>query len=312
MNDNNKNILITGASGFLGTWLSREAVKEGYNVYGVDLRTPLQPQLWQGFATTSLENVDLDQLLEGNSLDAVCHLAGSASVASSVSNPYGDFASLVPGTAKLALYLKKSQAQARFFLFSSAAVYGNPEVLPITEDTSVVPISPYGIHKATAESLLAHYSRIFDLQVTVFRIFSVYGPELRKQLIWDVSQRAFAAADNGHQSITLFGTGKESRDFIYVKDLCKAVLTVMDGSPKDKYEVYNLASGVESTIDEVARLLVGHLNTDVKIEFDGEVPKGDPTNWRADISKIKALGFQPQYTLSEGLQQVASWATALN
>lgn len=312
MNNNNKSILITGASGFLGTWLSREAVKEGYSVYGIDLRTPLQPQLWEGFSTTSLENVDLDQLLEGTRLDAVCHLAGGASVASSVTNPYGDFASLLPGTAKLALYLKKSQPQARFFLFSSAAVYGNPEVLPITEETSVMPISPYGVHKATAESLLAHYSRLFDLQVTVFRIFSVYGPELRKQLIWDVSQRAFAAADSGQQAIKLFGTGKESRDFIYVKDLCKAVLTVMNNAPVGKFEVYNLASGVESSIEEVAQVLMKHLNTDIQIEFDGAVPQGDPANWSADITKIKALGFQPKYSLSEGLKQVALWAGALN
>ncbi|MDT0650424.1 NAD-dependent epimerase/dehydratase family protein [Autumnicola edwardsiae] len=310
--NNPKTILITGASGFLGTWLSREAVKAGFKIYGIDLRTPLQPQLWENFATASLDTVDLEQLMEGCTLDAICHLAGGASVSASVKDPFGDFSSLLPGTARLATYLKKSQAQARFFLFSSAAVYGNPESLPITEDTPIKPISPYGIHKAIAESLLCNYARIFDLNITIFRIFSVYGPELRKQLIWDVSQRALSAEEEGVKSITLFGTGAESRDFMYVKDVCQAVLTVISKPVSSKIQIYNLGSGVESSIAEVAELLVNNLGVDIKIQFDGIVPKGDPANWRADISKLLNLGFTPRYNLNEGLHQVATWAKAIH
>ncbi|WP_373056961.1 NAD-dependent epimerase/dehydratase family protein [Zunongwangia sp. H14] len=306
-----KTILITGASGFLGTWLSRMAAKAGHRMFGIDLRAPLQPQIWAGFATTSLDTVDLDALLENNKIDAVCHLAGGASVAASVKDPFGDFSSLLPGTARLASFLKKSQPQARLFLFSSAAVYGNPETLPITEETSIMPISPYGIHKATAESLLTQYARVFNLGITIFRIFSVYGPELRKQLIWDVSQRALLAEEEGKAEITLFGTGKESRDFMYVKDVCQAVLKVISKSNPEGVEVYNLASGVESSINEVAKLLIKNLGVEVQIKFDGVVPKGDPANWKADISKLRSLGFTPEYNLDKGLQQVATWAKSI-
>ncbi|WP_183559885.1 NAD-dependent epimerase/dehydratase family protein [Mucilaginibacter sp. SP1R1] len=92
-----KTLLITGASGFLGTWLAEQAALEGYKLMGIDLRAPLHPHFWAGFATSSLESVDLDNLLKGNNIMGVCHLAGGASVASSVADPYGDFSSLLPG-----------------------------------------------------------------------------------------------------------------------------------------------------------------------------------------------------------------------
>jgi UDP-glucose 4-epimerase len=308
----NKTILITGASGFLGTWMADEAAKVGYTLIGIDLRAPMRPHLWAGFATSSLETVDLIQLMQGRTLSAVCHLAGGASVAASVSDPYGDFATLLPGTARLALYLIKVQPQARLFVFSSAAVYGNPQTLPITETTSVFPVSPYGIHKATAEALLYHYSRVFPLSVTIFRIFSVYGPGLRKQMIWDVSQRALTAFKEGKKRITLFGTGHESRDFIYVEDLCEAVLTVMDHQSQEKIEFYNIASGVESTISEVAECLIRHLQVGVDVDFNGVLPKGDPVNWRADITRLLQLGFRPQYSLDCGLEQAVTWIRSIN
>jgi UDP-glucose 4-epimerase len=305
---NNKTILITGASGFVGSWLADEAIKAGYKIIGIDIHGPLRPQIWSGFATASCETVDLEDLLQGITLDAVCHLAGGASVASSVSNPYGDFSSLLPGTARLSLFLARHQPRARFLLFSSAAVYGNPQTLPIYETTPVNPISPYGIHKAVAEMLLSHYSRIYGLDITIFRIFSVYGPGLRKQLIWDVGQKALTAAANGQDHISLFGTGKESRDFIYIKDLCRAVLTVIASTSfVSGVEIYNLASGTERTITDVASCLIDKLGVKIKLEFNGEVPKGDPVNWRADITRLEQLGYTSDYSLELAMEEIATW-----
>lgn len=303
----NRTILITGASGFLGTWLADEAFKAGYTLVGVDLRAPLKPGIWSAFATASCENVDWDNLLNGVSLHAICHLAGGASVLASVNDPYADFSSLLPGTVKLALYITKFQKQARIFLFSSAAVYGNPLTLPINEDTPVLPISPYGIHKSMAESILLNYARVFGLSVTIFRVFSVYGVGLRKQLIWDVCNRAISAAAKGEKEIILFGTGNETRDFIYVEDLCEAVITLVNMHSDNETKVYNIASGKESSISEVANCLVKHLNVDLDIKFDGNVPKGDPANWSADIERLSGVGFKTKHSLDEGLKHVASW-----
>jgi UDP-glucose 4-epimerase len=307
-----KYILITGASGFIGSWLAQAASRAGYQLLGVDLRAPWQPQLWSGFATASLETVDLAQLLAGKTLTAVCHLAGGASVASSVTDPYGDFSSLLPGTARLAQYIARFQPQARLFFFSSAAVHGNPLTLPITETTPVLPISPYGVHKAVAEMLLTQYARVWGLAVSIFRVFSVYGPGLRKQLIWDVSQRLLQAASLGQSNIVLFGTGQESRDFIYVEDLCQAVIRILDEASLQTFQVYNMASGQESSVREVADCLARHLQAEVAIEFTGVAPKGDPTKWQADTTKLLNMGIFPLHSLDGGLKKVADWVITLN
>ena len=304
-------LLITGASGFLGTWLADAAFALGYRIIGIDLLAPSKPRIWAGFATSSCDTTDLVSLLQGETLHAVCHLAGGASVAGSFADPYGDFSSLIPGTSRLALYLAKAQPQARLYLFSSAAVYGNPKSLPISERSRVFPISPYGVHKALAESLLFHYARVLKLNVTAFRIFSVFGPGLKKQIVWDVGQRALTAMHGKESKIVLSGTGNESRDFIYIKDLCKAVLMVIAHGSNQSTEIYNLASGTESRIAEVAECLVQKLKLPLEVSFNGKARKGDPTNWRADISKLKAVGFQADYTLEAGLKEIATWMNKL-
>ncbi|MEZ2334000.1 NAD-dependent epimerase/dehydratase family protein [Mucilaginibacter sp. RCC_168] len=308
----NKTILITGASGFLGTWLADEVFEAGYELIGIDLRAPSRPEIWSNFVTASTDNVDWENLLHGKDIYGVCHLAGGASVALSVNDPYSDFSNLLPGTARLALYLSKMHSQAKFILFSSAAVYGNASALPIVEETIAVPISPYGIHKYIAELLLENYSRIYGLSVTVLRIFSVYGPGLRKQLIWDVGNRAIAADKQGKEAITLFGTGDETRDFIYVKDLCESVVNLLNNQTDNKFQLCNMASGIESSVSEIANGLIKHLDLNVKINFDGNIPKGDPLNVRADINRLKSTGAKINYSLDMGLEQVAKWIKTIN
>lgn len=307
----NKLLLITGASGFLGSWLADAAYEAGFKLIGIDLRSPFKPQIWESFITASTDHVDWNSLLDDKEIYAVCHLAGGASVALSVKDPFGDFSNLVPGTARLALYLSTHHAQAKFFMFSSAAVYGNVQTANINESTNLEPISPYGVHKLIAEDLLKSYSRIYKINVTVLRIFSVYGPGLRKQLIWDVANKALQAGAQGKKTITLFGTGNETRDFIFVNDLCSAILSLLKRQQIERYEIYNIASGKSATISQVANSLIKHLNVDVKVEFDGKIPNGDPMALTADISKLNDTGFVAKFDLDGGLEQVAKWVKGL-
>ena len=300
-------VLITGASGFLGTYLGEACAAAGLRLIGMDLRAPLRPQNWHRFITAACETAPLGEILRKEGVQVIYHLAGGASVPASVENPLADFAALLPGTMALVEAILKHKPDARLVFFSSAAAYGNPENLPITEDAPLKPISPYGIHKVVVETLLEHYARAFDLEMSVLRVFSAYGPGLRKQLIWDVAQRALHAAAKGETSITLFGTGRETRDFIHAADIARAAMLVAGRRPAPPFEVFNVASGNEIQIAEVARRLIAGLGLDLAVNFDGQGRAGDPLNWRADIGRLLKLGFASNIPMEQGIASVAAW-----
>lgn len=301
-----KNILITGASGFIGTWLANEFVTNGYSIFGIDLRIPDKPEIWKGFSISSCETTDFESLLGDNSVFAVCHLAGGASVGYSVIDPYSDFSSLMPGTARLAIYIIQKHSNAKFMFFSSAAVYGNSYHSQIDESFPLDPISPYGVHKLTAETLLINYAKIFNLKLIVLRIFSVYGSGLKKQLIWDLGQLAIIAQKSGLNSISLKGTGNEKRDFIHISDICRSVLILINKN-LPKLTLLNLASGREVSVANISALLIEKLKLNISIQFSGIVPSGDPICLTANISKLKELEINSIISLSEGLELTANW-----
>jgi UDP-glucose 4-epimerase len=136
------------------------------------------------------------------------------------------------------------------------------------------------------------------------RIFSAYGAGLRRQVVWDICERLLT---NG--ALTLGGTGNESRDFIHATDIARALALLSEKAPAEG-EIYNLSTGRETTIAELAGHLIAALGMNVVPQFDGKTRAGDPLNWRADVSKLVSLGFAPTVALEQGLTQVASWARA--
>ena len=306
-----KSLLVTGASGFLGSWVSEVAHAQGYELLGVDIVAPRHPEWFAGFSMHPSDWVDYGSLVDGRRLSGVLHLAGAASVPQSVENPVGDFASLLPGTVSLLAYLAKHQPGAHVVLFSSAAVYGNPQRLPISEEDEVAPISPYGIHKAAAEFLVRHYARLAGLPATVLRIFSAYGEGLRKQVVWDLCQRVIVALRRGSREIQLHGTGSETRDFIHAGDVARGAMAALENPPASGFQVLNVASGEETSIRQLAESICGSLGADVALSFDGIVRKGDPVNWRADVAKLTAIGFAPALPLERGIAQCVRWQRSL-
>lgn len=305
-------ILITGASGFLGTWLADVAHQQGLELIGVDIVAPRRPELWSAFAMQPCDRADFPALVGVRKLRAVFHLAGGASVPESVQNPAADFASLLPGTIQLLVFLARERPEAHLLLFSSAAVYGNPAQLPVAETAPVAPISPYGIHKAAAEFLIEHYARIFALRASLLRMFSAYGEGLRKQVVWDICHKAVAAKERGEPSFPMHGTGNETRDFIHAADIARAALLIATHPPASGTQVINVASGVETSIRTLAESIIGALGFQLEPDFNRVTRAGDPANWRADVSELRALGFASTIAFHEGIANCVRWQMALH
>jgi UDP-glucose 4-epimerase len=173
--------------------------------------------------------------------------------------------------------------------------------LPINEKDFCKPLSPYGFHKRNAEIICEEFTKFYQIQTCNLRIFSAYGNGLKKQLFWDISQKA-----KSQKSISLFGTGLESRDFIHIKDIVKAIELVLKNGDFNN-GIYNVGNGVENRIKDLATILLEALNWKGELSFTQENRIGDPINWCADISALKLLGYQQTVKLNEGLIEYAKW-----
>lgn len=301
-----KTVLITGAAGFLGRYVTRQFLREGWQVLAVDDVPPENAPAGPGvhFERMSLPDTRLPNLLRRTAPGVCVHCAGRASVPLSMDDPAADFQANTGLTFELLEVLRRHAPACRFLLLSSAAVYGNPSALPVAETHPIAPLSPYGYHKRQSELLCEEFSKIYGLPTASVRIFSAYGPGLRRQVIWDICQKAI-----GGGGVALRGTGDESRDFIHAADIAHALHMLSAHAPCDG-EIYNLASGREITIGELARLILSALGNELAPEFDGAATPGQPLRWRADIGKICALGFEPAIPLEKGLRATAAWAAA--
>jgi UDP-glucose 4-epimerase len=295
--------MVTGVAGFLGQHVARRFAANGWQVAGFDIVPP---------ENVRLPDVDYRQLqlpaaalakTFGELAPQVCiHCAGCASVGASMDDPAADFSGNTVLVFDLLEALRRHAPACRFVLLSSAAVYGDPDSLPVTEHHTVRPLSPYGYHKRQAEMLCEEFSQIYGLATVAVRIFSAYGPGLRRQVVWDVCEKVLKTGQ-----LNLRGTGQESRDFIHASDIARGLQAVAENAPA-KGEFYNLASSREVTIAELAQLLLSTLGLEVKASFDGRPTPGNPLRWRADISKIASLGFTPAVSFEQGIADVAAWA----
>lgn len=299
-----KSVVITGVAGFLGRYAARQFSMEGWRVIGLDDVAPHNVALGEGarYIRMKLPAPGFNELLRAERPDALVHCAGSASVPLSVADPAPDFHANTVLTFELLDALRKDAPGCRMLLLSSAAVYGEPASMPVQEEATIAPLSPYGFHKRQCELLCEEFSCVYGLKSASVRIFSAYGPGLRRQVIWDICQKALGAG-----GVRLHGTGNESRDFIHAADIARALVLITNRAPAHG-EIYNLATGRETTIAELASLLIRALGRSCVPEFDGVNPSGNPLRWQADVTRLTGLGFFPDCSLEKGLEEVAAWS----
>ncbi|MFD1736779.1 NAD-dependent epimerase/dehydratase family protein [Bacillus salitolerans] len=295
---NSKKILIIGSGGFIGSNIYSYLEKSGLIVFGIG-RTHKQTN--RRHINLTLPDKNFLSILEELQPDVIIHCAGSSSVSQSIVNPYEDFQNNVGVCAFILEAIRQRTRNTKFILLSSAAVYGNPTELPIRESANLQPISPYGYHKKMCEELVEEYSHQFSLNYTIFRIFSAFGEGLKRQVIYELCTK-FVSPENN--IVEVFGTGNESRDFIHVSDIARAVKFSLDS---DIIGIYNLASGNQTKINYIVKLIQDISNSSKDVVYNNVVRSGDPIYWEADISKLMAAGFLPSRELEESLLSYFNW-----
>lgn len=291
-----KTLLIIGSEGFIGTNIRNYFIKKGFNVYCCDLLDINKPNYF------NIRNREfLDDFFKQHKIDICINAAGSAHVQNSFENPMMDF----EANTILHFYtlhtIRKNAPECKYINFSSAAVYGNPLSLPIEENHRLLPLSPYGYHKMISETICKEYATLYNMKTLNVRVFSAYGPGQNKLLFWDIYQKI-----KNKKPLTFFGTGKESRDYIYVEDIAKAIDLIIQNHEFDGGQI-NIANGETIAIEDAIKTFLNAANLNLPISFTGENKIGDPKNWQANISIIKDYGYSPTYKLFDGLKKYHEW-----
>jgi UDP-glucose 4-epimerase len=307
-------IMITGSGGFVGGSLGCFAARAGHDVLGLARRS--QPNRdWPGkHVSVDVAQADLSVIIKDFAPHVIFHGAGTASVAGSISAPLDDLRASAITWANVLDATRRSGLRPLLIFPSSAAVYGNPEILPVAEESSVAPISPYGFHKAACELLAREYAKCFGLPIVVCRIFSLFGSAQRRLLVWELFDQMAGDAP----TVWLQGDGEETRDYLHIDELSSAILHIAQrheaGASSKPSEVVtvNLASGRESRALDLAELILAQVGVDKEIRCRGIARPGDPKRWQADTTRLQNLAptWHPR-PLAESLAQcIQAWRAA--
>ena len=301
-----KKVLVTGGAGFIGSHVVDRLVNEGYDVRVLDdLSSGKLDNIQRHLSSGKVEFVKGDirdasfvtKSLDG--VNVVIHMAALVSVPLSVENPNLTFDINLSGTLNL---LRSSVIEKvdRFVFISSCAVCGDPESLPVTEETRVNPISPYAESKLIGERYCLGFSDRQLLKSVVLRFFNVYGPRQGMNDYSGVITR-FIESCKQKLPLTINGDGSQTRDFVNVKDIAEAVLA--STKTRDAVgEIFNIGSGKHTSISELAKTVIELAAVDPKICY--RKPRaGDIKDSYADITKAKKLlGYEPKVSLRDGLK----------
>lgn len=291
------NILVIGCYGFIGSHVVQYFENCGNNVFGADIM-PFEGKNY--FYIDPLINNYLP-IFESYPFDICVIASGTALIQHSFIDPQNDYKNNTELPFRILDAIRKFQPNCKVISFSSAAVYGNPVSLPIDEKLVINPISPYGYHKAMSELVCKEFYHCYSIQTLSLRIFSVYGPGLKRQLLWDLYQKMKLSSD-----IIIDGTGKESRDFIFIDDLCKVLDIIIERASFDG-NVINVANGKEIFIGELVKYFFETLAWKGNFRFSGTNRKGDPLNWKSDISLLKSLGYTQEISFEDGVKNYVKW-----
>ena len=308
MTDNS--VLVTGGAGFIGANLVRMLLDHGYHVTVLDNLSTGQREYLEGLPIEFIEGDILDAGLVNRVVpghDGMVHLAAQTGVPGSLADPRRDCEVNVIGTLNLLEACRRadaplnSQSAIRFVFASSNAPLGRQSP-PATEDKAPLPISPYGASKLAGEGYCLAYHGSWGLGTVALRFANVYGPYSAHK---DSVVARFFKDIAARGSITIDGDGHQTRDFIYVDDLCRAILLALESEVAG--EVFQVATGVETSIIELAAWVQETVGQGVRMHH-GPPRRGDIRKNYSTIEKVRrVLGWEPEVNLDVGLRKVWTW-----
>ncbi len=285
-------LLITGCTGFLGRNVSEAGARNGHNILRIGRSG--RPRGYPGEYLQWNLTSDFAAVIHEYGPDVILHLAGPALVDASFVDPLSDQQASVQTWSNTLESVRRSGLSPLVLFPSSAAVYGNPLVLPVSEDAAIAPISPYGFHKAACELLALEYAECFGLDIVVCRFFSLFGVSQQRLLIWELYKQLLER----NSTIWLDGTGTESRDYLHVDDATSALFELMENRLRVRNEksndigrrlIVNIGSGQETNVLDLAKQLRNLVAPEKRIRCRGSKRRGAPERWCADISRLRTL-----------------------
>lgn len=305
-------ILITGGAGFIGSTLA--------NFYEPNYQVTVIDDLSMGdvnnlkksenihFIKGSVTDVALmEDLLANNHFEYIFHLAAVASVADSVERPVETHQVNFESVLLLLELVRKYQKDLKRLVFaSSAAVYGDEPTLPKQEESVIRPLTPYAIDKFAGEKYVVAYNHLYGIPTGAVRFFNVYGPNQNPNspysgvisIMMDRYKRLLADEET---AFTMFGDGKQSRDFVFIEDVIQA-LNLVATQEAALGNVYNVGTGKATTLNDLIQTIDEVLNAKLPVTYQEE-RSGDIRDSLADIRKIESIGYQAEYDIFTGMKK---------
>ena len=304
-----KKVLVTGGAGFIGSHLVDRLIQEGNEVVVIDnLSTGKRKQLNKKAVLYKMDirSKRIERVFRKERPLTIVHLAAQMNVRHSTENPGFDADVNILGMLNLLEHAVKNGVRKVSFASSGGAIYGQQEVFPAAESHRTEPMSPYGISKLAGEKYLAYYATALGLRSVVLRFANVYGPRQDSEGEAGVVAIFSKLMLEGGQPI-VNGTGKQTRDFVYVDDVVESIMATIG---EDIQGIFNVGTGQESTVNECYGIIKTLTNSSCK-DLYGAAKKGEQFRSVLDVTKLRErFDWDPQVSLSEGLKMTVEFFQA--
>lgn len=291
-------VIVTGGAGFIGSHLADKLIELGHEVIVIDNLMLGKKEFVNKKAKFVKADIrdykKISPYFKG--VEVVFHLAADPRLQISIEDPMTTHEINVTGTLNVLTASWKNNVN-KFVFTSSGAVYGNISTMPIKEDASFVPLSPYGLHKLIGEKYCQLFSSLYGIETVSLRYFNVYGSRKTGQGSYPLVIPAFLQQKKEGKAMTIVGTGKATRDYVHVSDVVEANLAAWKSKVKNG-EAINIGSGIETSVNKIAQYIGGK-----SVRIDSR--PGEMKRAQAEISKAKKLlGWKAKVSLEEGIKSL--------